>query len=424
MDRNIVYPGSIPLDTDLLSLNRNTMIGLGFLAQAILGTNSVADGLQCQPTSPASLNVVVGPGSITQFGPVDLLAYGSLPADSTGQVVKMGVNRAPTTFSVTAPSSVGQSISYLIEATFQEADGGAVVLPYYNAGNPAQSFSGPENTGTAQNTVRTQSVQLRLKPGTPANTGSQTTPIADGGWIGLYQVTVANGQTQVTAANIAVIPTAPFLTWKLPSLRPGFGSGVQSFTTNGSFIVPAGVTQIEVEVWGAGSGSYASVPGLPSGGGSGGGYARKLVTGLTSGQSVSVTVGAGGTGGTTGGVSAGPGGTSRFGSFVSATGGGLNYLAITSAPQNGATPPGTGVGGDVNFAGSAGQAGIVNQGGMGQGGMGGASPIGGAQNSGSSSLGQRHCRPSLLCRTMDTGQSQGALFHLQRSIERHQLRNK
>jgi hypothetical protein len=186
MDRNIVYPGSIPLDTDLLSLNRNTMIGLGFLAQAILGTNSVADGLQCQPTSPASLNVVVGPGSITQFGPVDLLAYGSLPADSTGQVVKMGVNRAPTTFSVTAPSSVGQSISYLIEATFQEADGGAVVLPYYNAGNPAQSFSGPENTGTAQNTVRTQSVQLRLKPGTPANTGSQTTPIADGGWIGLY----------------------------------------------------------------------------------------------------------------------------------------------------------------------------------------------------------------------------------------------
>ena len=37
MDRNIVYPSSIPLDTDLLSINRNMMIGLGFLAQAVLG---------------------------------------------------------------------------------------------------------------------------------------------------------------------------------------------------------------------------------------------------------------------------------------------------------------------------------------------------------------------------------------------------
>ncbi len=28
MDRNIVYPGAIPLDTDLLSVNRNAMIAL------------------------------------------------------------------------------------------------------------------------------------------------------------------------------------------------------------------------------------------------------------------------------------------------------------------------------------------------------------------------------------------------------------
>ena len=33
MDRNIVYPASIPLDTDILTLNRNTMIGLGYLLQ-------------------------------------------------------------------------------------------------------------------------------------------------------------------------------------------------------------------------------------------------------------------------------------------------------------------------------------------------------------------------------------------------------
>jgi hypothetical protein len=220
MDRNIVYPGSIPLDTDLLSVNRNTMIGLGFLVQAVLGTSVVADGLPCQPTVPASMSIVIGAGSITQLGPVDILAYGSTPADPTDLIMKMGINIGTTTFSLGTPSSVGQSVNYLIEASFQEADGSPIVLPYYNASNPAQSFSGPANSGAPQNTSRTQRVQLQLKPGLPGNTGSQTTPAADSGWIGLYQISVSYGQTQISAVNIVPLPTAPFLTWKLPFLRP------------------------------------------------------------------------------------------------------------------------------------------------------------------------------------------------------------
>ena len=377
MDRNIVYPGSIPLDTDLLTVNRNAMIGIGFLAQAVLGTSTVVDGLICQPTNPSSLNIVVGPGSMTQFGMVDVAAYGSIPADTADLVVKMGINMSATEFSLTAPSSVGQSLIYLVEGSFLEANSDPVVLPYYNASNPVQTFSGPANNGATQNTLRIQRVQLQVKAGVPANTGSQITPAVDAGWAGLYQITLAYGQTQIGVANIAVVPTAPFLGWKLPSLRPGFGSGVQTFNSSGNFYVPAGVTQVEVEIWGGGAGSFASVPGLPSGGGSGGGYARKLVTGLTPGQSLPVTVGAGGAGGTVGGAAAQPGGTSSFGQVVSATGGSLNYLASTTQPQNGGTPPGVGVGGDVNFTGSAGTAAILNQGGMGA-----AAPIGGAQNSG------------------------------------------
>src|SRR6201999_630068 len=138
--------------------------------------------------------------------------------------------------------------------------------------------------------------------------------------------------------------------------------GVQTFLSSGGFSVPAGVGQVEVEVWGGGAGSFASIPGLPIGGGSGGGYARKLVTGLTPGQMISVTVSSGGTGGNTLGAPAAAGGTSSFGQYVSATGGSLNYLASPSSPGNGATPPGIGVGGDVNFTGSEGQAGILNQG--------------------------------------------------------------
>jgi hypothetical protein len=175
------------------------------------------------------------------------------------------------------------------------------------------------------------------------------------------------------------------LIWKLPSLRPGFGSGVATFTASSSFIVPAGVAQVEVEVWGGGAGSYASVSGVSvgsgSGGGSGGGYARKRVTGLTPGQVIAVVVGAGGNGGTVGGAVATSGGTSSFGPYVSATGGSLNYLATVTSPQNGATPGGTGIGGDVNLPGSAGQVAMLNQGGMG-----GGAPMCGSQNGGTTGV--------------------------------------
>lgn len=404
MDRNIVYPGSIPLDTDLLTINLNAMIAMGALLQAAFGTNTIVDGLVCQPTSPASMSVVVGAGSMTQLCPIDTLAYGSLGTNLANETMKMGINLASSSFPIAPPASAGQSINYILEASFEELDGDPLVLPYYNASNPAQSFSGPTNSGSAQNTSRLQRVQLQLKAGLPANTGAEVTPAADSGWTGLYQISVAYGQTQITAANIQVIPTAPFINWKLPSLRPGVASGVQSFTSSGIFTVPQGVTQVEVEVWGGGAGSFASVAGLASGGGSAGGYAKKLLPGLVPGQTIAVTVGAGGAGGTTAGVAAGPGGTSSFGQIVSATGGSLNYLATTAAPQNGATPAGIGTGGDVNFAGSAGLAGVLNEGGMG-----GAAAIGGAQNSGTT--GNIGCFPGGGAAGAGTGASGNTAFN-------------
>ena len=377
MDRILVYPGSIPLDTDLLNTNHNTMVALGYLVQAVLGTNTVVDGLACVPTTPGSLTVTVGPGSITQLSVVDTLAYGSVPADVTDPLVKMGINLTATSFTLAAPVTSGQSTNFLIQAALQESDTNPVVLPYYNAGNPSQPYSGPTNSGVAQNTLRYQRAQLQVKAGAAANTGAQVTPPIDNGWVGLYVVTVSYGQTVISAGSITQLATAPFLAWKLPTLRPGFATGVQTYLNSGSFTVPAGVIQVEVEVWGGGSGTFASVASGSSGGGSGGGYARKRITGLVTGQTIPVTVGGGGTAGNTGGVPPAAGGTSSFGTFASATGGSLNPLANTGSPQNGATPSGIGVGGDVNIAGSAGQVGTLNQGGMG-----GAAPMGGSQNSG------------------------------------------
>lgn len=381
MDRNIVYPGSIPLDTDLLSLNRNTMTAIGYLARAVLGTDPILDGLACTPTVPASLQVSVGAGSIMQMAVLDTQDYGSLPADSTTPLVKMGINTGATRFTLAAPTVSGQVNTYLVQATLQETDANPVVLPYYNAANPSQPFSGPSDGGSPQPTVRTQRVGLQLKLATASSGSTATVPPVDAGWIGLYAVTVRYGQTSVASGDIASLITAPFVAWKVPSLRPGFGSGVQSFTSNDTFVVPQGVHQVEVEVWGGGAGTFASVSGRPSGGGAGGGYARKRVVGLTPGQSIPVVIGAGGSGGIVGGGGPSAGGTSSFGSFVSATGGSLNYLANSGDPRNGGTPAGIGVNGDLNLMGSAGQGGYQNQGGMG-----GAAPLGGGQNSGTSGV--------------------------------------
>jgi len=95
MDRTLVYPSGIPLDTDILTLNKNAMIGLGFLAQACLGSNVVVDGLVCTPTNPASMTINIGPGSILSFGSMDSQPYGSLAADTSTSLVKMGTSNNP-----------------------------------------------------------------------------------------------------------------------------------------------------------------------------------------------------------------------------------------------------------------------------------------------------------------------------------------
>jgi hypothetical protein len=351
MDRQIVYPASIPLDTDFLTQNRSAMVALGTLARAVLGTATIVDGLACQPTSPASLSVTIGAGSVTQFGPVDSLDYGSLAADTTDQIVKMGINLQPTTFSLSAPATAGQSVIYLIEATFSETDATPVVLPYVNAANPAQPYSGPNNSGTAQNTQRIERVQLQLKAGAAANTGIETAPAIDTGWSGLYLITVNNGQSAITAANIAVHPASPFVNFKLPTLTPGF-SRRMAYAETTSFTVPLGVGLIRATAIGGGGGGGGSNGTYAAAGGGAGGFASGTFA-VTPGSVVAVTVGAGGVGGYAGpagpngaaGAAGGLGGTSSFGDLCSATGGQGGQFQSTEATPGG--EGGQGSGGEI-----------------------------------------------------------------------------
>lgn len=211
MHRQIVYPGSIPLETDLLNTNKYAMIGLAKLASAMMGATTYLRGLTCTPSSPASMVVNVARGEIYSVQNVDNSAYSSLPADTTNTILKQGIVMSSTAFTLTAPTTAGQSINYLVQVTFSETDYDATVLPYYNAANPSVAYSGPNNSGAAQNTVRSGVCTVALKVGVAATTGTQTTPSVDTGYTAAWVITVAQGATSVTAANIAVAANAPFL---------------------------------------------------------------------------------------------------------------------------------------------------------------------------------------------------------------------
>ncbi len=366
MDRTIVYPGSIPLDTDMLNLNRNTMSAIGALIQATLGGATIIDGLAVTPAAPASMNIVVGPGSITLITTVDATAYGTLPADIADPVVKMGINSGFTEFAVPPPATAGQSISYLLQASFSESDANPVVLPYYDASNPTVPFLGPANDGGAQPTSRIQRVQLAVKPGAAAPTGAQLAPAPDAGWVGVATIEADAGAASITAANIVAYPGAPLLPYKLPALRPGYVSLVP-FASSGVFIVPVAVTRAKITVVGGG-GAGGSDSSLPGGGGGAGGQAVVSVSNLTPGSAIPITVGAGGVAAGSGFGPGGNGGTSSFGAIVSATGG-IGGGASPSASAYTGGNGGAGIGGTLDYGGSFGTDGIPagNRGGDGGG---------------------------------------------------------
>ncbi len=234
MDRQIVYVGAIPQDVDQLSQNKNVMFGLGYLIQAVLGSGTWVDGLSCTPTSPAGMTVNVGPGAIYAVENVDGSAYGSLAPDTTHQIMKQGLAINTANLSCPAPATSGQSIVYLVEAAYEDVDGGSTVLPYYNASNPAVAYNGPNNTGVSQNTVRQGVCQIQIKAGVAATTGTQTTPSPDAGFTGLWAITVANGATTITSGNIQQLSTAPFVSPKLTGIIADIQSGAPVYAQDTS----------------------------------------------------------------------------------------------------------------------------------------------------------------------------------------------
>ena len=220
----LVYPGQLPLETDILSTNKYAMMGIAKLAEAVFGTSGVSlVGLPCTPGT--GLNVSVGAGQIYQMANVDATAYSTLAADTTHSILKQGVMLNAATLSCPAPGTVGQSINYLIEVQYQENDLNPVTLPFYNSANITAPFGGIGNNGQPNNTLRSGQCIVQVKAGVAATTGSQVTPTVDAGWTALYVVTVANGAISIITGNIAIYPAAPFVQSQL-------GSFMQTYAGN------------------------------------------------------------------------------------------------------------------------------------------------------------------------------------------------
>ncbi|MDO9593895.1 MAG: LamG-like jellyroll fold domain-containing protein [Lutibacter sp.] len=136
----------------------------------------------------------------------------------------------------------------------------------------------------------------------------------------------------------------------------------QIFTTSGSITVPAGVTQVTVEVWGAGGGGGASWNNSKSAGGGGGGaYTIAVINGLVENTTISYIVGSGGLGGWNP-QNGTDGGATTFLSVKANGGGGGGGVNATSTGNGGSggvaeTLP-LGV---ISYAGGAGRSGISGQ---------------------------------------------------------------
>ena len=138
--------------------------------------------------------------------------------------------------------------------------------------------------------------------------------------------------------------------------------GTQTFTSNGTFTVPAGVTKILVTACGGGASCSSASGSQYAAGGQGGACIYKKAFQVTPGQKIPITVGKGGVyNGDTGGVAGNP---TVVGNLVTLPGGAVAHLSYGYIPSR-TKVEGGGIGGwgGVASAGSFGSDGLIGKGG-------------------------------------------------------------
>lgn len=214
-------------------------------------------------------------------------------------------------------------------------------------------------TAISKLTVGATNAVLTVAAGIPSWTA--TLPVASGGTgaatLAANNVLLGNGtsavQTVAPGASGNVL-TSNGTIWQSTAPAAGYiGPNAQFFTANGTFTIPTGITRLIVTVVGAGGGAGAGY-----GGGGAGGVAIKVLSSLTPGNTLSVTVGAGGAG--TGGNSSVASGTQTI-TTITGNGGSAGGANVITGGGGGAGEGGAGgsaSNGDANFTGQKGGVGL------------------------------------------------------------------
>lgn len=201
----------------------------GLMAQMSYG-EFLKDRLKIGPsgTYAEGFNVDFNTGTLT-ISEGSLFIEDSLYTGSSLRTVKQAILPAPSQFTVAAAATGGNSIDYLIQVKFD--------YPTVSVSSPNPYFDSTNNY--LPSSLLVGNVLISMKTGTQAATGSQVTPSPDAGYIGLYAVTFANGQSAPNVIKMA--SGAPTIRSSKIPIRFvdnvfGFGPGASSTNLNGAVL--------------------------------------------------------------------------------------------------------------------------------------------------------------------------------------------
>ncbi len=227
MTRRIYYANMLANSLFQMQDQVESMIELSQVIQSVLGdgivdspTNNLPlfTGFAATPTDPASLSVNVAGGAVYSWEDVDDIAFGSAPsqiAPNSNQIAKLAYSFTPTVLTFVPPVTPGNSRNDLICIGFVEADGSNQSIPFWGGvtnitvGTQIIPVPNPP-VFQNENMQRIDSPTVTVQSGTPAATGTQTTPTPPAGTAGSYVVTTTQGQTTIISGNITAYQNAGF----------------------------------------------------------------------------------------------------------------------------------------------------------------------------------------------------------------------
>lgn len=279
----------------------------------------------------------------------------------TGTNTLIGTSVPPATAYVAGMTISFVAVNTNTGAVTIDVDGLGAKNVYIGSATP---LSGGELVATRIVQLEYDGTRFQLQTQPLADGVVTTNKIADGNVTAIKlaanSVTTAKiVDANVTLAKLSATGTPSATTFlRGDNTWSGIARSAQVFTSNGTFTIPASVTAVKVTVVGGGGGSGGAINSGASGGGGGGGTAIKWLTGLTPGNTITVTIGAAGTAGAATPTAGGAGGNSSISSgtqtITTVTANGGSGSAAANAAAGAGASGGATTNGDAGVTGQRG----------------------------------------------------------------------